>query len=87
MLKQPAELKEGHLRTSERSSYPLLTHSAMGWALSLYREITVQGYWRDETNDENSETTLRLEGCLSKTLEPHRKKMSYRQSDRKSFVL
>ena len=31
VLKQLAELKEGHLRTSERSSYPLATHSALGW--------------------------------------------------------
>ena len=30
VLKQLAELKEGHLRTSERSSHPLLTHSALG---------------------------------------------------------
>ena len=30
VLKQLAELKEDHLRTSERSSYPLLTHSALG---------------------------------------------------------
>ena len=29
VLKQLAELKEGHLRTSERSSYRLLTHSAL----------------------------------------------------------
>ena len=36
VLKQLAELKEGHLRTSERSSYPLLTHSALGWVLSCF---------------------------------------------------
>ena len=30
VLKHLAKLKEGHLRSSERSSYPLLTHSAMG---------------------------------------------------------
>ena len=36
VLKQRAELKEGHLRTSERSSYPLLTHSALGWVLSCF---------------------------------------------------
>ena len=36
VLKQLAELKEGHLRASERSSYPLLTHSAMGWVLSCF---------------------------------------------------
>ena len=30
VLKQLAELKEGHLRTSERPSYPLVTHSALG---------------------------------------------------------
>ena len=36
VLKQLAELKEGHLRTSERSSYPLLTHSALEWVLSCF---------------------------------------------------
>ena len=36
VLKQLAELKEGHLRTSERSSYPVLTHSALGWVLSYF---------------------------------------------------
>ena len=34
MLKQLAELEEDHLRTSERSSYPLVTHSALGWVLT-----------------------------------------------------
>ena len=33
VLKQLVELKEGHHRTSERSSYPLVTHSALGWVL------------------------------------------------------
>ena len=38
VLKQLAELKEDHLRTSECSSYPLLTHSALGWVLSCFWE-------------------------------------------------
>ena len=36
VLKQLAELKEDHLRTSERSSYPLVTHSTLGWVLSCF---------------------------------------------------
>ena len=36
MLKQLVELKKGHLRTSERSSYPLLIYSALGWVLSCF---------------------------------------------------
>ena len=37
VLKQLAvQLKEGHLRTSERCSYPLVTHSALGWVLSCF---------------------------------------------------
>ena len=36
VLKQLAELKEGHLRTSERSSYPVLIHSALGWVLPCF---------------------------------------------------
>ena len=35
-VKQLAELKGGHLIISERSpsTYPLVTHSALGWVLS-----------------------------------------------------
>ena len=36
VLKQLAELKEGHLRTSDLSSYPLVTHSALECVLSRF---------------------------------------------------
>ena len=36
VVKQLAELNEGYLRTSERSSYPLVNYSGLGWVLSCF---------------------------------------------------
>ena len=35
-VKAACRTKKGHLRTSERSSFPLVTHSALGWVLSCF---------------------------------------------------